>query len=110
MEIRAVAHPGPGGWHDFRECTGATINYMPLVPPEPLPAEIRFAAPPYLAAAAEHMLKSPDPVPAAPVFLRLIEEEHGLGGRFEFNADLVSAAEQDALIRAFRAALEEVVS
>ena len=110
MEIRAVAHLGPSGWHDFRERTGATINYMPLVPPEPLPAEIRFAAPPDLAAAAEHMLKSPDPVPAAPVFLRLIEEEDGLGGRFEFNADLVSEAEQDALIRGFQAALEEVVA
>ena len=109
MEVRAVAHPGPEGWHDFRELTGATINYMPLVPPEPLPPEISFAAPPYLAPAAEHLLKSPGPVPAAPVFLRLIEEEEGLGGRFEFNAALVSDAEQDALIRGFREALEEIV-
>jgi hypothetical protein len=110
MEIRAVAHPGPGGWHDFRERTGATVNYMPQVPPEPLPPEVRFAAVPYLAAAAEHMLQSPEPVPNAPVFLRLVEEEEGLGGRFEFNADLVSEAEQDALIQAFRQALEEVVA
>ena len=109
MEVRAVAHPGPQGWHDFRELTGATINYMPLVPPEPLPPEIRFAEPPYLASAAEHLLKSPEPVPAAPVFLRLIEEEDGLGGRFEFNAGLVTEAEQAALIRGFREALEEIV-
>ncbi len=109
MAIRAPAQPGPTGWHDWREQTGATINYTPHVPPEALPAGVAFAAPPYLAEPAETKTKL-GPVPAAPAFLRLIEDEAGLGGRFEFNEPLVSPDEQSALIRGFREALAELIA
>lgn len=109
MAIRLPAQPGPDGWHDWREQTGATINYTPYVPPEPPPAGLTFAAAPCLVAAAETRVKS-GPVPAAPVFLRLIEDEKGLGGQFEFNEPLVSRDEQAAMVRALREALEEVIA
>lgn len=109
MAVRLPAQPGPEGWRDWREQTGATINYTPYVPPEPPPAGVSFAAAPYLVAAAETKIKC-GPVPAAPVFLRLIEDESGLGGQFEFNEPLVSGDEQAAMIRAFREALEDVIA
>jgi hypothetical protein len=109
MTVRLPARPGPDGWQDGRELTGATINYLPRLPPQPLPAGIVAAVPPYLAKAAEHRRDPAEPTPAAPVFLRVIEEENGLDGRFEFNQPLVTPSEQDDMIAAFRQALETVL-
>jgi hypothetical protein len=111
MTVRLPAQPGPGGWHDWREHTGATINYTPFIAAELPPPGVEFAAPPYLAEAAEVRLKTQsEPIPAAPVFLRLIDGEAGLGGRFEFNEPLVTPDEQAALILGFRAALDRVIA